>query len=192
VSFDYVGGDIATDLVNTADWTDHGLGNDELRDYTQLVEWAEGAGAITADAARALRAAADAHPIEAAAALDAARRLRGVVHSVFSAVIARRSPDLTALNIALASALAHRRLGDGGRWVWQGAERNLESPLWPAALAAATLLTSADAAKLRVCAKPDCGWMFVDRSRNGLRRWCQMATCGTAEKSRRRAAKTKP
>ncbi len=25
-----------------------------------------------------------------------------------------------------------------------------------------------------------------DRSRNGLRRWCEMATCGTAEKTRRR------
>ncbi len=32
----------------------------------------------------------------------------------------------------------------------------------------------------------DCGWMYVDRSRNGLRRWCQMRTCGTREKSRRR------
>jgi predicted RNA-binding Zn ribbon-like protein len=28
--------------------------------------------------------------------------------------------------------------------------------------------------------------MYVDRSRNGLRRWCQMETCGTREKSRRR------
>jgi predicted RNA-binding Zn ribbon-like protein len=192
VSFDYVGGDVSTDLVNTADWTDRGIGNDELTDYTELVEWAEGAGAITADIARALRAAADAHPSQAAAALDAARRLRATIRDVFGAVVVGESPDLGDLNAALVEALAHRRLGDGGRWVWQGAERNLESPLWPVALAAATLLTSAEVGKLRVCAKADCGWMFVDRSRNGLRRWCQMATCGTAEKSRRRAAKTKP
>ncbi|HEV2853834.1 MAG TPA: CGNR zinc finger domain-containing protein [Thermoanaerobaculia bacterium] len=33
---------------------------------------------------------------------------------------------------------------------------------------------------------PDCGWMYVDCSRNGLRRWCEMETCGTLEKSRRR------
>jgi predicted RNA-binding Zn ribbon-like protein len=26
----------------------------------------------------------------------------------------------------------------------------------------------------------------VDRSRNGFRRWCQMRTCGTREKTRRR------
>ena len=35
----------------------------------------------------------------------------------------------------------------------------------------------------------DCGWMFVDRSRNRLRRWCQMETCGTMEKTRRRYGK---
>jgi predicted RNA-binding Zn ribbon-like protein len=29
--------------------------------------------------------------------------------------------------------------------------------------------------------------MYVDRSRNGLRRWCQMEVCGTKEKSRQRA-----
>jgi predicted RNA-binding Zn ribbon-like protein len=33
--------------------------------------------------------------------------------------------------------------------------------------------------------------MFVDRSRNGFRRWCQMATCGTEEKTRRRAARAR-
>jgi predicted RNA-binding Zn ribbon-like protein len=42
-----------------------------------------------------------------------------------------------------------------------------------------------------VCAAPDCGWVYVDRSRNGFRRWCQMETCGTEEKSRRRAARTR-
>ncbi|MEO8561896.1 MAG: CGNR zinc finger domain-containing protein [bacterium] len=35
----------------------------------------------------------------------------------------------------------------------------------------------------------DCGWLYVDRSRNGLRRWCQMEVCGTREKSRKRAGR---
>jgi predicted RNA-binding Zn ribbon-like protein len=39
---------------------------------------------------------------------------------------------------------------------------------------------------VRVCDGDDCGWMYVDRSRNGFRRWCQMRTCGTREKTRRR------
>jgi predicted RNA-binding Zn ribbon-like protein len=30
-----------------------------------------------------------------------------------------------------------------------------------------------------------CGWLFVDRSRNGNRRWCDMRTCGSRDKMRR-------
>ncbi len=32
---------------------------------------------------------------------------------------------------------------------------------------------------------PSCGWLFVDTSKNGRRRWCSMATCGARDKSRR-------
>jgi predicted RNA-binding Zn ribbon-like protein len=71
--------------------------------------------------------------------------------------------------------------------VWVGADDRLDALLWPVVWSTAQLLTSADAAKLRVCAGHDCGWVYVDRSRNGFRRWCEMATCGTREKSRRRA-----
>ena len=46
-----------------------------------------------------------------------------------------------------------------------------------------------EAERIRVCGGPDCGWVYVDRSRNGLRRWCEMETCGTQEKSRRRRQK---
>jgi predicted RNA-binding Zn ribbon-like protein len=55
--------------------------------------------------------------------------------------------------------------------------------------AAAALLSSDDTAKLRICGGPDCGWIYVDRSRNGLRRWCEMSVCGTREKSRRRSVR---
>ena len=61
-----------------------------------------------------------------------------------------------------------------------------ESPLWPVLRSAGALLASEEADRIRTCAGPDCGWMYVDRSRNGFRRWCQMRTCGTREKSRRR------
>jgi predicted RNA-binding Zn ribbon-like protein len=59
----------------------------------------------------------------------------------------------------------------------------------PAMMAAARLLASDDAARIRICSGPGCGWLFVDRSRNGFRRWCEMKSCGTTEKSRRRYAR---
>ncbi|TIU06903.1 MAG: CGNR zinc finger domain-containing protein, partial [Mesorhizobium sp.] len=29
---------------------------------------------------------------------------------------------------------------------------------------------------------PRCGWLFLDTSRGGKRRWCSMRTCGNREK----------
>jgi predicted RNA-binding Zn ribbon-like protein len=34
------------------------------------------------------------------------------------------------------------------------------------------------------------GWYFVDTSKAGRRRWCDMSTCGNAEKARRHQRKT--
>jgi predicted RNA-binding Zn ribbon-like protein len=177
--FEYISGDMAADLVNAGE---------RLSDYGQLLEWAQGAGAISAAAAESLGRVARARPREAAAALSTAHRLRGVIHDVYAAVVAGRAPDLAALNAELSRVFPRRQL-EGNHWIWLGADHDLESPLWPVVLAAATLLTSPDAGRLRICAQQDCGWMFVDRSRNGFRRWCSMADCGTREKSRRRAVK---
>ena len=38
--------------------------------------------------------------------------------------------------------------------------------------------------RLKVCSAPDCGWAYVDESKNRLGRWCSMAACGGRMKSR--------
>jgi len=39
--------------------------------------------------------------------------------------------------------------------------------------------------RLRRCGNASCGWLFVDRSRNRSRVWCDMSACGNREKGRR-------
>ena len=39
--------------------------------------------------------------------------------------------------------------------------------------------------QVRVKACGGCGWLFVDRTRNGSRRWCISALCGNRDKARR-------
>jgi predicted RNA-binding Zn ribbon-like protein len=53
--------------------------------------------------------------------------------------------------------------------------------------AALDVLRTADLTRLRRCpiSESGCGWLFLDQSRNGSRRWCRMADCGTAAKARR-------
>jgi predicted RNA-binding Zn ribbon-like protein len=50
---------------------------------------------------------------------------------------------------------------------------------------AAELAVSDNLERIRVCAATDCGWLFLDTSKNGRRRWCDMADCGNREKQRR-------
>lgn len=51
------------------------------------------------------------------------------------------------------------------------------------AVSALSLLAAETTARLRIC--PNCRWLFVDRSRNGSRQWCDMAVCGNRQKARR-------
>lgn len=198
----FVGGDPSLDFVNTVDWTPGGLEHDRLGSYERLVTWARGAGVISDAAARAIRRAAGVNPDKGRAAYELARSVRWTLHEVFHAV-ATRQPQLLAeslpgFNRLLSRAHDHlelspappgRRTSASLTWRWRDLPGDLERVLWPVVRAAANLLASSDAARLRMCAGPDCGWLYVDRSRNGLRRWCEMETCGTLEKSRRRAAR---
>ena len=51
------------------------------------------------------------------------------------------------------------------------------------ALSALSLLRDETVARLRIC--PNCSWLFVDRSRNSSRLWCDMAVCGNRQKANR-------
>jgi predicted RNA-binding Zn ribbon-like protein len=42
--------------------------------------------------------------------------------------------------------------------------------------------------RLKVCANPHCSWMFVDESRPGSRRWCDVSICGSLVNVRRHRA----
>jgi len=45
------------------------------------------------------------------------------------------------------------------------------------------LLADGEAARLKICG--NCGWLFIDRSRNRSRTWCDMTVCGNRVKASR-------
>lgn len=197
--FRYVGGDPSLDLVNTVDWTPDGLADERLVDYPALLSWAEGAGLIQPAEAARLRRKAAARTVEAGRVHAEGLRLRELIRSTSLGVVrgAPQPVELEQLNRVVAQALDHRRLETAPRlrrqvalrWEWVDQAEALDAPLWRVAIASAALLTSPDAERIRVCQGPACGWMYVDRSRNGLRRWCAMDMCGGREKARRHYAR---
>jgi predicted RNA-binding Zn ribbon-like protein len=106
---------------------------------------------------------------------------------VFSALAAGRRPPRRALAALLRVHADAAREGtiEDGAWVWSG--RHPDRPLWPIAVAAVDLLRSERMARLKRCA--NCNWLFLDRSRNGSRRWCSMDECGVHTKMRRYRAR---
>lgn len=189
--FRFVGGDASLDFVNTVDWTTGGPSNERLVDYEHLTRWAQGAGILTGRDAERLRAIARSHPMRARAALAKAFRLRSALRRLLASAggFDARSRAWKDFNDLLAGALQRLEVKPGNKraeWAWKTSAGSLTVMLPPLLWSAARLLTSEEAPRISVCSGPDCGWMYVDRSRNGLRRWCRMETCGTREKSRRR------
>lgn len=191
--FKYIGGDPAVDLVNTVDWTRSGLKDERIEDYERLTRWAEGAEVLSPELAAKLRRKAARNPDEASAVYRAALQAREVLRQLFLE-LAEGSVSAGAVadfNRILTPALRHLRVTPPGsgqqlRLGWEDQEKSLDSVLWPVLWSAAALVASEEASRIRVCGGEDCGWMYVDRSRNGFRRWCQMESCGTREKTRRR------
>jgi predicted RNA-binding Zn ribbon-like protein len=99
--------------------------------------------------------------------------------------------DLEAFDRVLSRAAADRGLVPtvrGYGWGWRRdpgpVTRHLFAPAWSAAL----LLASDDRHRLKCC--DGCGRLFIDRSRNRSRRWCDMERCGNQAKVRRHRART--
>jgi predicted RNA-binding Zn ribbon-like protein len=184
-----IGGRPALDFVNSLeDWG---------ASYDALVWWSECRGLLApGDAAQLAALAPDEH-----AALYTLRRavtLRHALYGVFSAVAAGRAPaprSLQALNDALPGALSELRLvarADGEiAWDWNDRAIGADRPLWPVVRDAADLLTGTERGRVRECAGEGCDRLFVDRSRNRSRRWCEMTHCGMLAKSRRHYARTR-
>ncbi len=187
-----VGGHLALDFANTVDDPLGPTRHDHAGTYADLLSWSLRVGILDEERAALLRRAAEQTPEAADAALRRAHELREVLNDLFGAVaegadgIATRWTRLRPFAAAAVAAAGLDTSAGPHRWWWSGAD-DLAVVLHPVAAAAADLLVSADLARVKRCAR--CPWLYVDRSKNRSRRWCDMADCGTAEKMGRYVAR---
>jgi predicted RNA-binding Zn ribbon-like protein len=178
-----VGGHLALDFANTVD---DPLGRqrwDHITAYPDLLAWSVRTGVLTGAEAEGLQSV---DPRAAARVMRSAREFRDALNATFGALATGGSPagGWRALRPYGKEAIARAELADG-RLVWSFTEP--ASPLWPVADAAYRLLTGPETGRLKRCVA--CPWLFLDRSKNGSRRWCSMQYCGTDEKIRRYVTK---
>ncbi len=196
---DRVGGRLALDFVNTVD-PRHGSGRREfLSDYAALLAWSEPMGGQLPRSVRVLTLAALGDPLGAELAHSRALVLRDALYRVFAAALAPEavgSEDLATVNATLVAATDHHVLvpahGGGIRDGWADSA-DLDSMLWPVVIDAWDLLTTPVLERVRECpGDGTCGWLFLDTSRSGTRRWCDMRTCGNRAKVRTHYARGHP
>jgi len=194
-SFKMLGGAICLDFANTVDWR-KGEPRELLNSAPDLVDWAEQARTLTRQEAQELRAEAASSPEEAEALIRRATALREAVHRIFKAHADGARPpkaDLEQLNRELADALSHTALtAEGQHYTLQFHGVLQEKLIWAIAYSAMQILTSPQLNRVKECDDPRCGWLFLDTSRNGTRRWCSMADCGNRNKARTHYRRRQP
>jgi predicted RNA-binding Zn ribbon-like protein len=197
-----VGGRLCLDFVNTVsgrvsnlgsrrgkDYVDRVIG-ERLLSYEALLRWGSLTGALRERDERALTQEAAARPARAAAVLKRAVAFREALYRVLKATVEGWTPepdDLAAVNAELQCGLSRERLVASPKfaWEWEVVPLALDRVLWPVARSAGDLLTSRDLERVGQCPGEGCGWLFLDTSRSGRRRWCDMGDCGNRAKVRR-------
>ena len=177
-------------FVNTLRGRRTAAPDERLDSYETLAGWARQQHLISSAAADRLIAESRKHPHHASAVLSRARDFREALNGLAEAIDAGRQPGAATLKtigdcLAAAYAKAHLVPHDGTLQWMASAEDDLDRVIWEIGRAAGRLVVSPRLARVRACAADDCGWWFVDDTKNRSRRWCDMKTCGNREKLRR-------
>ncbi|MBZ5706830.1 MAG: CGNR zinc finger domain-containing protein [Acidobacteriia bacterium] len=191
MDYEFIAGNLALDFANTV----HNYGSsdpgDDLKSFSELASWAQQAGLLNERESQELSRRAQTHPGDVATHFRRSLRLRQLVYEAFSDIAKRRKPRpgaLAGLNSYFRQAMAEvgiQRMGNRYELGWEDHDRSLDRVLWTVTRAAVDLLTSGSFSRVRQCAGESCTWLFLDTSRNGLRRWCDMQACGNRAKVRR-------
>jgi predicted RNA-binding Zn ribbon-like protein len=162
--------DLCLEFVNTRYWRGQETPTETLNSAEDLSAWAAG---------------------------NISKEARPLTRREFDATARGKTPaaaDLETLNGLLAAAPARttlRRERNGFSWDVDMRGSTALGQLAPVLWSAGDLLTGAKLDKVRRCANPECGWLFLDDSRAGKRRWCSMSSCGNRAKARRHYHKSK-
>lgn len=154
-----VAGRLALDFVNTADWTEAG---EVLKDR--------------------LASPADLAVWQVQMGLPAAQwqgdleGVRAFRHQVRRALLGQGGFDLGFTSAAPAPPMAD--------WLRRQPLRDL------IAFSALSILTDPrEIGRVKLCPGHDCGWIFLDETKNARRKWCLMEVCGNRAKSTRHYAR---
>jgi predicted RNA-binding Zn ribbon-like protein len=174
--FFWVGNHPGLDLFNTAAADDNGEPVELLDGFDALASWLGEAQLVTPADVRTVPAR------QRPQLLRWTRRLRDAGRQVVDRDVARAADDrgLDAIVAVVPVRLAHSGVSGSNTPVEAAAPHDRIR----LALALAVLdATRLDRSRVRRCGRQGCVLLFFDTSKNGTRRWCDMAVCGNRVKA---------
>lgn len=176
----FIGGHPALDLSNAVfNRLVPEADNELLKSARDIGNWFKASGLADARQAGAVAR------IQGEAFMERVHAVREASARVFGAIAAGKAPAMEALGFLFFTAASGLSAGDIAA---KGARPELILNEWrhPDAVTAFLAMLSIEAyftlPRERLHACPRCGWLFLDTSRGGKRRWCSMRTCGNREK----------
>lgn len=193
---DFIGGDAALDFVNTVTGRDQEP-RDWLDSYASLLEWATLVRLLPEKHLRTLTKKMHGEPGAAGRALIRAKGLREDLFALVSAVASGNAPPKSALAALrehwLAGVDAHELRFESGRVITDiradAADFDLIAAIIAYRMVEHVMPQPID--RLRMCGGKNCAWVFLDSSKAGRRRWCDMAVCGNVAKAQRFYARSR-
>jgi predicted RNA-binding Zn ribbon-like protein len=156
--------------------------------YVHLLQWSLKAESIRPADYEALLKHFENRPSQRLKLLREAIKLREMLYRIFHSLSSGKKiagGDLSAFNVILLKCLSRLRLtadNKGFSQSWELTPGESMIIFVPVIYSAYELLLSDRLSRIKEC--PNCGWLFLDTTKNGTRRWCSMSTCGSIVKAK--------
>lgn len=183
---------LCLDFVNTVGWHESESPSEWLRDLKDLATWGVRISCLTKEEAEELGRFEEQEPSLANLKYKQFITLREAMFRIFRAIVRgdlAPAEDLAELNSHLELyrhlTLVEPTPGQFTLSLSSASISPLERMKSELVRSAVDLLLSKDLKYLKQCHGGECGWLFIDTSRNHSRRWCSMTDCGNRSKAKR-------
>ncbi|MCG8569008.1 MAG: CGNR zinc finger domain-containing protein [Spirochaetes bacterium] len=185
------GGHYVLDFINTVEGRDSDEFKEQLFDFLDVLAWCRKVKLLSSYHIKKLYQRAIKNQEKAEKCYKSVIRLRNILYEIFNSLAENKEIDDYSwfiFNKRLKTALYHYKLikkNHQFKWGFKAGKNPLQFVQYPLLKGAAELLMDLDLKRLKKCPMSDCGWLFLDISRNNSRKWCSMETCGNRAKAQR-------
>lgn len=186
----FAGENLCCNFINTVyAWRGKSL-HEYLGTYDDFIDWCKKADVTGKNILKTLQDQAKQKPAAGKAALKKIKEIRLLLYQFLSANATKNQKEskrlLPQINSLVSKSMSHVGFAFKENKLALHFDENkidLTYPVWIILFSLYNLLTKEYPERIKEC--PLCGWIFLDTTKNGKRRWCDPSECGTTDKMKR-------